>query len=154
PLAAVADRGVDARPQLLLFGLAGDLLFAADAEQGLGQEHHYRVGVDDGGEHQAVGVEGVAGHDDLPAGQARGPALEGVGVVEAAAAAGARRHHDDHRQVEVAGAGPALVAGDFQEVDRVEAVVAELDFGHGTAAGIGDAHRHADDAALIERRVP
>ena len=60
----------------------------------------------------------------------------------------------DHRHVVVAGAGPALVAGDLEQVDGVEAVVAELDLADGPAAGVGDAHRRADDAALVERRVP
>ena len=64
-----------------------------------------------------------------------------------------RRHHDD-RHVVVAGAGPALIAGDFEQIDGVEAVIAELDFADRPAAGVGDAHRRADDAALVERRVP
>ena len=75
-------------------------------------------------------------------------------MVEAAADAGAARRHHHHRQFVLAGPGPALVAGDFEEVDGVEAVVAELDLGHGPAAGVGDAHGRADDAALVERRVP
>ena len=75
-------------------------------------------------------------------------------MVEAAADAGAARRHHHHRQVVVAGAGPALVAGHLEQVDGVEAVVAELDLGDGPAAGVGDAHGRADDAALVERRVP
>jgi len=62
--------------------------------------------------------------------------------------------HDHHRQLETAGPGPALVAGHFEEVNCVETVVAELDLGHGPAAGVGDAHGAADDAALVERRIP
>ena len=58
------------------------------------------------------------------------------------------------RHVEVAAAGPALVAGDLEHVDDVEGVVAELDLADRPAAGVGDAHRGADDAALVERRVP
>ena len=75
-------------------------------------------------------------------------------MVEAAADAGAARRHHHHRQLVLARAGPALVAGHFEEVDGVESVVAELDLGDGPAAGVGDAHRRADDAALVERRVP
>ena len=52
------------------------------------------------------------------------------------------------------GAGPALIAGHLEQVDGVEAVVAELDLADGPAAGVGDAHGRADDAALVERRVP
>ncbi len=75
-------------------------------------------------------------------------------MVEAAADAGTARRHHHHRQIVLAGARPALVAGHFEEVDGIESVVAELDLGHGPAAGVGDAHRRADDAALVERRVP
>src|SRR5262249_32979511 len=79
---------------------------------------------------------------------------EGMRMIQAAADAGAGRRHDDNRHVVVAVAGPALVAGDLEQVDGVEAVVAELDFGNRPAAGIGDAHGGTDDAAFIERRVP
>ena len=75
-------------------------------------------------------------------------------VIEAAADAASGRGHHDHRQGEVARAGPALVAGDLEQVDGVEAVVAELDLGDGASAGVGDAHGHADDAAFIEGAVP
>ena len=75
-------------------------------------------------------------------------------MIQAAADAGAGRRHHDDRHVEVAGAGPALVAGDLEQVDGVEAVVAELDLADRPAAGVGDAHGRADDAALVERRVP
>src|SRR5258708_1221539 len=51
-------------------------------------------------------------------------------------------------------AGPALIAGNFEQVEGVEAVIAELDFGDRPAAGVGDTHGRADDAALIKRRVP
>ena len=139
---------------VLVFRLAGDLLLAAHAQQRLGQQHQHRIGIDDGREHQAVGVEGVAGHDDLPAGQPARPALERVRVIQAAANAGAARRHHDHRQVVIAGAGPALVAGHFEQIDGVEAVIAELNFGDRPAAGVGDAHGAADDAAFVERRVP
>src|SRR5207245_4599729 len=91
---------------------------------------------------------------DLPAGETAGPALEGVRVVEAAADAGAGRRHDDHRQLELPRPGPALVAGHLEQVDGVEAVVAELDLGDGPAAGVGDAHGAADNAALVQGRVP
>src|SRR5262249_15964706 len=43
---------------------------------------------------------------------------------------------------------------DLQQVDGVEAIVAELNLGDGPAARVGNAHRHADDPALIEGRVP
>ncbi len=51
-------------------------------------------------------------------------------------------------------AGPALVAGDFEQVDGVEAVVAELDFANRPAARVGDPHGRADDATFVQRRIP
>ena len=135
----------------LVVGFARNLLLAAHAQQRLGQQHQHRIRIGDGGQHQAVSVEGVARHDDLPARQPAGPTLEGMGMVQTAADAGAarRHHHDGH--LELAGAGPALIAGYFQEVNGVKSVVAELNFGHGPAAGVSDAHGRADDAALVER---
>ncbi len=75
-------------------------------------------------------------------------------MIKAAANAGAGRRHEYHGQIEFAGAGPALVAGNFEEIDRVESVIAELDLADRPAAGVGDAHGRADDAAFVERRVP
>src|SRR5262245_32595662 len=51
-------------------------------------------------------------------------------------------------------AGPALIAGNLQEVDGVEAVIAELDLADRPSSRIGDSHGGADNAALIEWRVP
>ena len=75
-------------------------------------------------------------------------------MVEAAADAGAVGRHDDDGHVVAAGGGPALVAGQLQHVERIEGVVAELDFADGPAAGVGDAHRGAEDAAFVERGIP
>src|SRR5437762_2101165 len=75
-------------------------------------------------------------------------------MVQAAADAGAARRHEDDRHVELTVARPALVAGHLQQVDGVEAVVAELNLGHRPAARVGDTHGGADDAALVERGVP
>ena len=75
-------------------------------------------------------------------------------MIEAAANAGAGRRHDHDRHVEVARARPALVTRDLEQIDGVEAVIAELNLGDRPASRVGDAHGGADDAALIERRVP
>src|ERR1019366_7722 len=75
-------------------------------------------------------------------------------MVKTTAYAGAARRHHHHRQFILAGPGPALIAGYFKEVNYVEAVIAELDFGDRPAAGIGDAHGRADDSALVQRRIP
>ena len=75
-------------------------------------------------------------------------------MIQAAANAGARRRHEHDGHVEMPGPGPALIAGHLQQIDGVEAVVAELNLADRPAAGVGDAHGHADDAAFIERRIP
>ena len=75
-------------------------------------------------------------------------------MVETAADPRTARSHDHDPHVIIAGAGPALVAGHLEQVDGIEAVIAELNLGHRAAAGIGDAHRGADDAAFVQRRVP
>ena len=54
----------------------------------------------------------------------------------------------------MAGAGPALVAGHLEQVDGVEAVVAELNFANRPAAGVRDPHGGADDPAFVQRRIP
>jgi len=62
PGGPVADRGVDHLLERVFVGrLAGNQLLAADPQQRFRQEHHDRVRVGDGGEHEAVGVRAVDG---------------------------------------------------------------------------------------------
>ena len=46
------------------------------SQKGFGEQHQNRVRIYDGGQHQPVSVERVAGHGDFPTGQTAGPALE------------------------------------------------------------------------------
>ena len=75
-------------------------------------------------------------------------------MVETTADARPARRHEDEGHVPFAGAGPALIAGHLEQIDHVEAVIAELDFADRPAAGVSDPHGGADDAPFIKRRVP
>ena len=75
-------------------------------------------------------------------------------MIQAAANPRPRGRHEDNGHVVVARPGPALIAGNLEKIDGVEAVIAKLQLTHRPTAGVGNAHRGADDAAFIQRRVP
>ena len=63
-----------------------------------------------------------------------------------------RHDHDGH--VKLAVARPALITGNFEYIQSVEGVIAELDLRHRPAAGIGNPQGRSQDAAFIQGRVP
>ena len=75
-------------------------------------------------------------------------------VVERAVNASAHRRHHHHRQVPIAARRQVRVARDLEQIDRVERVVAELNLTDRLLPRHRQAHRSADDPALIERRIP
>src|SRR4051794_5499954 len=75
-------------------------------------------------------------------------------VVNRSANPATDRSHHGHREIPIAIRSPALHAGQFQKIDRVVNVIAELNFSDVAAACESQAHRCADDSALVERRVP
>ena len=155
PGGAVADGRIDhPREFFRIVRLARQPPRVLDAEKRLGQQHHHRVGVADRGDHEPVGVEGVGRQHDLPARQAARPRFEAVRVIEAAANPRPGGVITTIGMSKPPPRGPALIAGDLEHVHHVEGVIGELDLANRPPAGVGDPHRGADDAALVERRVP
>src|SRR6266849_556901 len=83
-----------------------------------------------------------------------GHGVEGMRVVDRSANPRADRRLEHHRQLPVAVGRPVDAAGELEQVDRIEDVVAELDFGDRSLSREGETDRGADDAALVERTVP
>ncbi len=155
PGRAVTQRRVDElRKRPVVGRLARYRLVALHPHERLGYEKHDRVLLFARRQHEPVRVERVRRHDHFPPRYVGGGRVERMRMVHAAANAGADGGHDHHGQVPVTVRRPRRVAGQLEQVDGVVDVVAELNFGDGALPRHGEAHGHADDAALVERRVP
>ena len=122
--------------------------------QPLGLQEDDRIVVLDGRDQQALGVVRVGRHHRAQPADLGEHRLGALAVRLAAVDAAAAGHADGHRRDELAHRAVAqarrfrhdLVGG------RIE-IVGELDLAHRPQAVGAHAHRHADDAALGDRRV-
>ena len=137
-------------------GRDGPVVMAVEGAvvQALGFQEDHRIIVLDGGDQQALGVVGVGRHDRAQAADLREHGLGALAVGLAAVDAAAAGHADRHRRDELVDRAVAQARrlGHDLVGSRIE-VVGELDLAHRPQAVGAHAHRHADDAALGDRRV-
>jgi hypothetical protein len=117
-------------------------------------QHHHRVGVEEGGPHQAFHVGRVAGIHHFDAANGEQGAFDGARVVGPAAAVGPDGHPDEGLHRELA---HGEVAGFRQLLDQLVQgrpdVVGKLDFDDGLGAHGRHAGRAAHDVSLLNGRV-